>query len=158
MIKILLYITLMASCSSNKNMPQKEKEQMQILNAVAEIKIYNFFEDRGFTNGNAYSYFDKMSKMKISKSRIEDSDMNLLLEINSKAKVKNLFPGKVGQEILFTEFVYTDNSVSKIIIQTNLIRDFTNHIDYWIEDIQHQQLISQLKDKMFENYQNKEEE
>lgn len=148
-IAIIIILTII-SCSQSKNIIVSKQ--------VAEINIYNFFEDRGFTNGDAYSYFDKMSKMKINKSRIEDSDMNLLLEIISKARVKNLFPGKVGQKILFTEFVYTDNSVSKIIIQTNLIRDFTNHIDYWIEDIQHQQFINQLKDRMFENYQNKEEE
>jgi len=121
------------------------------MNEIKEIWIYDYFEERGFTTGGAYSHFEDMKETNTSKFKLEKEDMDSLICILSKAKVKKLFPGKTGTFILFAEFVYIDNSVSKVTIQTNSLRNYTLNKDYWIKDFEHQKWIVGFKSKMKNN-------
>lgn len=129
------------------------KSQTSNLDNIKEILIYDYFVDKGFTTNTAYSHFENMEKLNITKIRLEKEYVDSLKYIISKSKIKKLSQTKTGTFILFAEFIYADNSISKVTIQTNLICNYTLKEEYWIKDPEHQKWILEFK-KMLKNLHN----
>lgn len=131
---------------------------------IEEIKIYAYFEQRGFTSVGAFAHFDDISKESISQISVSDKDKTRFEQILNNAGKRKHFQKKIGGDLLFCE-VWLSKQLSGqrvIITKTSIVynifgrvkeerafvTDLTAMIDYKITDPSDLQWLSDFIERV----------
>jgi hypothetical protein len=118
---------------------------------IKEIWIYDYFEAGGFTTAGALGQFREFQEKNVLKFQLSQPDVDSLCYIIVASKSKKSFQTKVGQNILFIEFVTENNMSIRAIICQNGAIDTFNQV-YLIENVEHQQWLSEFTDRMIASH------
>ena len=123
---------------------------------IKEVWIYDYFEPIGHTVGSAYRQFEEFEKNNIPQIKLFPHDVDSLENIISISKIKDNFIGKLGQNILFASVITNDDKTRKLAIFSNMIIDYTeketSYRYYFIKDKEHQELLSNFRNKVINHY------
>ena len=112
-------------------LPSCEEEELL---AIENVFMYQYFNEKGYTNSEAYAMFKQLNTDETPQKKLNTAQVETLKEIIVNSKQKDLFPGKTGVDVLFFIITDAEGGENIILLSSNLLRDYTNSKDYWVNE------------------------
>jgi hypothetical protein len=101
---------------------------------LKEVFVYKYLTTTGYSNASALYELNKLQENKTESFKITQIEKDSLVVILNNSKIKKMRPTKLGMNVLFCKINDQNNITSQIIINTAIIRNFTDKKDYWIKN------------------------
>ena len=146
-IMICLFVNLALIFSSCGNNTPKDT----LPQAIKEIWIYDYFLITGYTTAKAYGQINRLEEVNTPKFKLEQNDVDSLCRIMQETLSQKVFHTKVGQKIIFAEFVLQDGQKLKVFIARGLISVDCKK-EYWVKDEKKKEWFVEIIDRIWKEH------